>query len=855
MRSNLSFAALAAIIMEATMNHAIRSLAIVFLCLPVAISAQDLVTIASQNGCCVEFNVTNANAQHTPINDMHFRIVTAGVTVGTGANAPVAPQYWTVTSAKPQEVEFAAVPGTPGMIRAGQQRSGFIICFDGNVPLFTIEWITTYNGAAVSAGFLDIRCLTTCDNVRAREVSDCCYDFQIQNRNSQGRSTSDFHLKVITPGVQFRPTPTAPVNWSVTSFTSTEVDFKTNQPVAPGGDLSGFLACLDFPGGPVNPFHIVWQTTDGSVVCEDTLTLKCSPTLPRCDSLSMDQAQDCCFYFKLHNLHYPDGDINDLHFRVLTPGVTIDPASTAPSPWSVSSSSATNISFSGPAIASGSDLGWFNLCYKNIPAGGAFIVEWCSTLDGKVICCDRLRLQCEPDMSCDSLLIEPLGECDFRFELLNRHLPASDLNDWHLKVLTPGVKIKSKAGASQWTLISSSPTDISYAGKAIVPGGSGVAFEHGFENIPATGVFDVEWCSTLDDSIICCEIVTLQCEPQQQCDIVTPVSIGNCCYNFTLKNEHMPSGLLNDFHLSIVTQGVTFRPGTITGPAQWPLATTPTSTTADFRANVGYDLKYGGVLSGFEACFDNIPRDGIFEIQWCSTLDGDTVCCDILRLQCDTTSQCDVVVPTPLGDCCFDFTLKNEHTPTGMLNDFHLSVLTPGVKISAGSASGPWTLTVDMPTNLYFKDASGGGISYGTALGGFKACFENIPASGLFKLMWCLTYNGDTVCCDILELQCEPTTGIEQIPGPRPSSFILHQNYPNPFNPSTVIEFEVPRSADVGLEIFNQSGARVSVLVRTVLDPGRYAVRFDASSLPSGIYYYKLTSGKFSRTRTMILLK
>jgi hypothetical protein len=86
-------------------------------------------------------------------------------------------------------------------------------------------------------------------------------------------------------------------------------------------------------------------------------------------------------------------------------------------------------------------------------------------------------------------------------------------------------------------------------------------------------------------------------------------------------------------------------------------------------------------------------------------------------------------------------------------------------------------------------------------------------------------------------------------------SFRLEQNYPNPFNPTTTIRYELPASAFTTLQIFDVLGREVQTLVRARQEAGRYTINFDARHLPSGIYFYRLQSGKFSETKKMTLLK
>ncbi|OGU35227.1 MAG: hypothetical protein A2068_14825 [Ignavibacteria bacterium GWB2_35_6b] len=88
-----------------------------------------------------------------------------------------------------------------------------------------------------------------------------------------------------------------------------------------------------------------------------------------------------------------------------------------------------------------------------------------------------------------------------------------------------------------------------------------------------------------------------------------------------------------------------------------------------------------------------------------------------------------------------------------------------------------------------------------------------------------------------------------------PVQFKLFQNYPNPFNPNTVISYNVPMLSDVTLKIYDVLGREISMLVNEEKKVGSYEVNFDGSNLTSGIYFYKLTVGKFSETNKMMLLK
>ncbi|KAB2840200.1 MAG: T9SS type A sorting domain-containing protein, partial [Melioribacteraceae bacterium] len=88
-----------------------------------------------------------------------------------------------------------------------------------------------------------------------------------------------------------------------------------------------------------------------------------------------------------------------------------------------------------------------------------------------------------------------------------------------------------------------------------------------------------------------------------------------------------------------------------------------------------------------------------------------------------------------------------------------------------------------------------------------------------------------------------------------PEEYGLSQNYPNPFNPSTVIKYQLPENSFVDLKIYDVLGREVSVLSNEFKGAGSYEAVFNASNLPSGIYFYKLTTSKFTEIKKMILLK
>jgi len=87
------------------------------------------------------------------------------------------------------------------------------------------------------------------------------------------------------------------------------------------------------------------------------------------------------------------------------------------------------------------------------------------------------------------------------------------------------------------------------------------------------------------------------------------------------------------------------------------------------------------------------------------------------------------------------------------------------------------------------------------------------------------------------------------------TDFAVKQNFPNPFNPSTQIEFNIPNNSNVEVKVFNVLGMEVATLLNEHRQAGVHKVEFDASNLSSGIYFYRVVSGKNSMIRKMVLLR
>jgi hypothetical protein len=98
-------------------------------------------------------------------------------------------------------------------------------------------------------------------------------------------------------------------------------------------------------------------------------------------------------------------------------------------------------------------------------------------------------------------------------------------------------------------------------------------------------------------------------------------------------------------------------------------------------------------------------------------------------------------------------------------------------------------------------------------------------------------------------------TGIDNPGIAVPSVYLLDQNYPNPFNPVTTIGYSVPEFSHVNLTVYDLLGEPVTTLVDDDKLPGNYSISFNASSLSSGVYYYRLKAGNYTNTKKFTLVR
>jgi hypothetical protein len=98
-------------------------------------------------------------------------------------------------------------------------------------------------------------------------------------------------------------------------------------------------------------------------------------------------------------------------------------------------------------------------------------------------------------------------------------------------------------------------------------------------------------------------------------------------------------------------------------------------------------------------------------------------------------------------------------------------------------------------------------------------------------------------------------TSVRELGDPFPSGYGLAQNFPNPFNPKTTITYAIPRAQPVSLRVYDLLGQEIATLAAGDQQAGVHSVEFDAGCLASGVYFYRLSTGTFTETKKLVVLR
>jgi mannan endo-1,4-beta-mannosidase len=208
---------------------------------------------------------------------------------------------------------------------------------------------------------------------------------------------------------------------------------------------------------------------------------------------------------------------------------------------------------------------------------------------------------------------------------------------------------------------------------------------------------------------------------------------------------------------------------------------------------------------------------------------------------------------------------RNYDGKNGMFGDMHVRAATTNAASSSAYASTHSNdantadlvlINKDVARTMQTSVTIAGSVQYHSARDfGFDASHQTVTE---FNPIPSITGNAFTVSLPPLSVHhlvlSTQATGIEG-ESDLPQTVVLEQNYPNPFNPTTVVSYQLSTIGEVTLVLFDLLGREIAVLDEGVRSAGRHEVRFDGSRLSSGIYFYRLTAGGKTMTRSMSLVK
>ena len=166
---------------------------------------------------------------------------------------------------------------------------------------------------------------------------------------------------------------------------------------------------------------------------------------------------------------------------------------------------------------------------------------------------------------------------------------------------------------------------------------------------------------------------------------------------------------------------------------------------------------------------------------------------------------------------------------------------------------GGWTGEGNIEANPQFVNAVGGNFE----LKAGSPCIDAGTASFTWEGAMLIDLSSDEYIGSAPDLGAfEYGMGsVAGCPFQLPGKFDLYRNFPNPFNPTTTISYDLPKTSDVALSIYDITGRLVETLVNKQQDAGNYQVQWDASRYSSGVYFYRIMAGNFLQTRKMLVLR
>ncbi len=594
--------------------------------------------------CTFDFRLDNLHTPSGPLHALRLRLLTPGAVFLLGGGS---------TRADTNVFDLTASPLASGATRS------FPCIVDAAAATGPVRmaWESYTAGAVLCSGQFDLACLPppkpTCDEYFDSKLIDCDYTTGFNNAHTPVSDVDGYRLRLLTAGASFAGI-TPPAGWTVTSSTSTTVEFHAASAIANGGSAGDFRFTLTPPAAN-SPVRLERCTRLGTTdVCPDTVTLQCAPFVKLHDRLNcLVDASACETRFGFENRHTPVSRVDRLSVTVLTAGDTILAASPVFG-WVVDSLLPTRVIFrhTGGGIPNGQGAG--NLAVSFLPgADDRVSFRWCTMFGNTVLdCTDSILFCTRIERRCDSLGVLPTATaCRFVTSFKNLRQPAALVDGAVARITTPGATLVQASAPGDWTITAQDGSHVVFRhNRGGITGNTGqTGFALTLAPPPGATRIALQWCTTSAGGDPCCDSMVVECEKKIELSdtlVFMPDTARPCCGRLMLLNRHTPLSAVTALEVRTLTAGARIMTSHTGTPAGWLPVSTPlvVSWTAS-----GAGLAPGAQLDSCAVCFDNTAiAHADFRIGWESRDAIHTTGADSLLLACTGTVEARLPAALPL---------------------------------------------------------------------------------------------------------------------------------------------------------------------------------------------------------------
>jgi hypothetical protein len=810
--------------------------------------------------CCFDLTVSNRHDTTVSISEFRARIVSGRGRFVDGST--LAPQDWAIFQLA-SSVTWTSNTAAAD-IHGGTSRNGFHICAR-DTGIIRVVWETRNLEGILASDTLVLACGNDrCDEAFFRQQpsgNSCTYDVDLLAGNLAENVVNDFHLRLLTPGASFSTAPSRlPAGWTRSQVGADLINFQTTTSgLQLGRFAEGFRVI--FASIPDSARVAWWSTSNGAVLCADTLILRCVP-LSRGDTVRItasDPLPGCCQDFRLLNTHLPASDVDAFVLQITSPGAKIVADSFPPPGWKKRQLNAAHDSLAYAGILQpGDSIQFRSICFDNT-AGVSDSVRyrWQSYVKGVLVSSGTGSIFCpRPLTSCDSLaLVSVSGTAErcVALRLANRNSRAWSIDRLAIAIGNDGTRrrVLSAQAPANWHVERLTADSVIYAGGPLLAGAAALPFTLcvSLGDASTRDPLAITWSTSGPLGSLCGDVTRVNVTDTSGCDSVrfggSSLTNGErCCFEVGFANRNGRRLLLDSFALEVVDPSVPIV--SIRSPQIWHVVEDPAGHTIAFH---GVAIARGDSTPRFAICLDSraVSSSVVVPIVWRTYSGGELVCTDTLRFTCmgEGSAPCDTVPllgsapESGAGSCTYTFRLVNRHSPSGPINALSFRIVAGrGGFIGAhtSGAASSWTLASLTRSGVTFR---GAGVATHDSIQFFSVTVDSSDG-GPIVVEKCSVSDASPICCEQETLTCA-TGGVD--PTPAPIELNLSRNVPNPFGGVTTIGYDLDASASVTVLVHDITGREVWRSARGREEAGHHEVRLDLRSLGAGFYFYTLDVG------------